>query len=300
MQQHERGGQQQHGVGLVQRSPVRPERPAAASPRRARIAPRPSPRAPAPRGARSVAETTDRANRHRGGCRKHGQRRQQPMIELHRGDVLGQVAQQRLQSRVARRHQPAVHQREACCKSKPAWVPATKPPATMVNADHAQQTSHQRTQPAASARGVGGGRRTSHAGPHQRGRTAARASTRWTTSRYGDTAVVSGRKPDATMNQPTRPAGRRAGRAARDAARSRRSIRPVAQNQTSGTEEGQPDQPAPQPVDPLEPEDLLEAGEAEALVHQCVLRDLLIELEQPLPLRIVHRRQRAAEAAPIP
>ncbi len=38
--------------------------------------------------------------------------RQQAMIELHGGDVLGQVADERMQHRVAVRHQVAIHQRE--------------------------------------------------------------------------------------------------------------------------------------------------------------------------------------------
>ena len=98
------------------------------------------------------------------------------------------------------------------------------------------------------------------------------------------------------MNQPTAPCSppRTNSRARRG--RSRRSILSGRPEPDQRHDEGQPDQPAPQPMDPFQPEDLLEAGEAEALVHQAVLRDLLVEVVQPLPFRVAHRRQRAGES----
>jgi hypothetical protein len=52
-------------------------------------------------------------------------------------------------------------------------------------------------------------------------------------------------------------------------------------------------------MDPFQPKDLLEPGESEALVHQAVLRDLLIEVVQPLPLRVARRRERARKRRPF-
>ena len=101
------------------------------------------------------------------------------------------------------------------------------------------------------------------------------------------------------MNQPTAPCSppRTNSRARRG--RSLRSIVPRRPEPDQRHDERQSDQPAPQPVGPFQPEDPLEAGEADALVHQGVLRDLLVEVVQPLPFRLAHRRQRAGERRPF-
>ena len=101
------------------------------------------------------------------------------------------------------------------------------------------------------------------------------------------------------MNQPTAPCSPPSTNSRARRGRSRRSILSGRPKPDQRHNEGQPDQPAPQPMGPFQPEDLLEAGEAEALVHQGVLRDLLVEVVQPLPFRVVHRRQRAGERRPF-
>ena len=64
-------------------------------------------------------------------------------------------------------------------------------------------------------------------------------------------------------------------------------------------QERQADQPTPEPVQIFQPEDPLEALDTEPLVQQGILRDLLVQLEQPLPLRIRDRRQCATEGGPF-
>ncbi len=168
----------------------------------------------------------------------------------------------------------------------------------MVSATHAQQAQASRCSSCPPAGAAGKGRSTVR--PVQRiAAYRIRASARWMTSRYGDTAVASGTKPDATMNQPTAPCS-----AAQDKQQSETWAKPPLDpagcpEPDQRDDEGQPDQPAPQPMDPFQPEDLLEAGEPEALVHQAVLRDLLIEMVQPLPFRVAHRWKRARERRPF-
>ena len=61
------------------------------------------------------------------------------------------------------------------------------------------------------------------------------ASPRCTTSRYGDTAVLSGKNPDATINHPTAPCSPPSTNNNASRFSNPRVTRPVAQNQSSGS-----------------------------------------------------------------
>ena len=64
-------------------------------------------------------------------------------------------------------------------------------------------------------------------------------------------------------------------------------------------QENKADQPAPETVGPFEPENMLEPGQAETRVHQRILRDLLIEREKPMPLRVARRRECPHQRRPL-
>lgn len=66
-----------------------------------------------------------------------------------------------------------------------------------------------------------------------------------------------------------------------------------------GNEERDPDQPAPEPMRPFQPEQALESGEPHALVQKVVLRNGLVEREQLAPARLIERRQRAGQRRPF-
>ncbi len=66
-----------------------------------------------------------------------------------------------------------------------------------------------------------------------------------------------------------------------------------------GEEEHQPDQPAPDPVDVLPPEDAAELRDRHARVDLEILRRRAIEIEDALPVRIRERRQESHDRPPF-
>ena len=79
------------------------------------------------------------------------------------------------------------------------------------------------------------------------------------------------------MNQPTAPCSPPSTNSSRSQGRSRPSIGPVAQNQISGPRNTHADQPAPQAVGPFSQKMWRETLQAEPLVQQRILRNLLVE-----------------------
>ena len=232
------------------------------------------------------------------GTSQRGQRRQQPMVELHGGDVLGQVAQERRQPGVAVRHQicrPSAGR--YCSRSRHACRRRSRPPRWSALPARSTATASAAERPPARQPDRG---RPQHVkpGPHDGGVEHQR-QTRWMTSRYGETAVVSGKKPEATMNQPTAPCSPPSTNSSSRRG-SRRPLDPAGcPEPDQRTEKRQADQPAPQAVESIPARRSAEAGQAEALVQQRILRDLLVEAEQLLPVGLVERRQDAGDRRPF-
>ena len=101
------------------------------------------------------------------------------------------------------------------------------------------------------------------------------------------------------MNQPTAPCSPPKTKKPSSRSQSPRRIAPPQPKHDERHQEHDPDQPAPKPMRPLQPEDVLEALNPKTLINQLILRDLLIQRKQPPPLRLRHRRQRARERRPF-
>ncbi|GBQ86725.1 hypothetical protein AA13595_1965 [Gluconacetobacter johannae DSM 13595] len=125
---------------------------------------------------------------------------------------------------------------------KPACVPAVKPPAMMVIpiSTVAVNTSR-RVRTTGGVAGMKGatGVRTDRA-VHRIAIYSAKAQHRCSTSRTGATAVLSGLKPEATMNQPMAPCSPPSTKNRTSRATSPRVSAPVTANHTSGTSSTSP------------------------------------------------------------
>ena len=259
---------------------ARPAPPRAAWPRRAHTA-RP-PRAPsASRAARAAARPRGTPQATVASTASAVRRGEQAMVELHGGDVLGQVARRTGAARRSRRAPAARPSAETCCRSRPGLQAGHE-----AAGQDGQPTS---TQHASSARRSAGGAAAAaaDAAPSVRStgsrRTAAAPAPDGSPADTGDTAVASGKKPEATMNQPTAPCSPPSTNSSTQARPQPALDRAAPPQPDQRHQEGHADQPAPQPVHVFQPEDLLEAGEAEASFSSAYCGICRYSAIQPLP-----------------
>ena len=170
------------------------------------------------------------------------------MVELHRRDILEPVQDERMQLGIAR---PAPARRpsaERCCRSSPARVPATNPPA-----DDRQRDKHEHgfggapPAPARSPRTAvavaaieARPRSDAERDPQDRGIDRRAPAARWATSRYWLTSTRSA-SPLSTMYQPSSALAEAEQRECRRAAESEpRGSRRRTRNQMNGTAKATP------------------------------------------------------------
>ena len=101
------------------------------------------------------------------------------------------------------------------------------------------------------------------------------------------------------MNQPSAPCSRRARTWRRGAERGIGADLRAAAGAQEPRREDDPDQPRPQSMDELPPEDALELLQRHAAVELLELGNLLVEGELPLPLGRRQRRHNAADRPPL-
>ena len=225
-----------------------------------------------------------------------GQDRQNPMVELHRdriGDEFGKAA---AGSQIVRRQQRAAHQRKRVVDF-PGVEPGDE------GAEHDSQRDRtvggDRQRAVAGRRAAGLRRGPVHPGdqPDDPGVEDHRQR------EMGGEPVVADRGPVDQAAGDHVPA-ERALQAAEHEQRGQRWDQPARQAaaQQQGDETGQEhdaDQPAEQPVQIFQPEDRLEAANGQVGEDLPVLRRHPVEVEQPLPGLVAHRRQPAEQGPPL-
>ena len=285
---------QQHGAGLVQRG--QPDRRVQEQRRNAErrleqhdgeqpAGPSPLIRAALP--ARPPPQGEDEQD---------GQDRQHPMVELHRnriGDEFGEAA---ARPQIVRRHQRAAHQRKRVVD-----FPGVEAGDEGAERDRQRDRAvdGERQQAAAGRRAAGLHCRPARAGDQPDDPGVEDDCQR----QVGSEPVVADRGPVDQAAGDHVPA-ERALQAAEDEQRGQRRDQPARQAaaQQQSDEAGQEhdaDQAAEQPVQIFQPEDRLEAADGQVGEDLPVLRRLPVEVEQPLPGGVAHRRQPAEQGPPF-
>ena len=301
--EHDRGGQQQNRAGLMRgaerdrhdeqqgRDAERELQQSGSEQHMQREAGRARQRRPLPPSQSST----------HAGRRRH---RQQAMVELHRGDILEPVQHERLQLRIAGRHETAVHQRKRVV-DQPGMQPGDKP----ARDDRQRDETDNRLGGAAPAKAAklrppplrGGFSPPCANIPSAIHRVSAIDRQRQREMR--DEAVLADR--DAV------------GEAALDHVPAERALR-EAEQKNPGKRQYQParhlppdqetdqrqridetDQPPPQPMHVLPQKDRFELAEAHPGIEQLVLRDLLVFLEFGRPGGLRQRRHDAGDRLPF-